>query len=123
MNHAADRRRVRQLDRVVNAAQSHSLDHGRLLLVESDRTFHERHLDALRVGLFRCFFRHIPSFSVAGPLASRHSATYLIADISSRSLPRNLATAAGDLRHSRPLNVARTTLCGFAEPSDLVSTL
>src|SRR5688572_6560620 len=108
VNHAADRIGVGQLNRVVDAAQTHPLDDRRLLLVESDRALDERHLDALRLRRFlRCFFRH----------------NYLIAAISSRSLPRSRATAAGDLRHSSPLKVARTTLCGFAEPSDLVSTL
>src|SRR5215213_714742 len=93
---------------MVDPAQTHPLDDRRLLLVESDRALDERYLDALRLGRFlRCSFCH----------------GYLIADISSRSLPRRRASAAGDLRHSSPLNVARTTLCGLAEPSDLVSTL
>src|SRR5687767_2890480 len=110
VNHAARRRRIRQLDRVIQSAQPHALDNRRLLFVESDGTLHERHLEALRFGGFlRCFFGH--------------KIRQLFDDISSTSLPRSRATAAGSLRHSRPLNVARTTLCGFAEPSDLVSTL
>src|SRR5687767_2056410 len=63
------------------------------------------------------------SLRLRGPVAPRRFATYLSDAISSRSLPRSRATAAGDLRHSSPLKVARTTLCGLAEPSDLVSTL
>ena len=38
------------------------------------------------------------------------------------SLPRSRATIAGSFSDIRPLNVARTTLCGLADPSDLVST-
>src|SRR5260221_4572694 len=36
------------------------------------------------------------------------------------SLPRRRAIDAGFLSASRPATVARTTLCGFADPSDLV---
>ena len=52
-----------------------------------------------------------------------------ITNIMTKSLgsanPHNVvrATVAGSFSDTRPLNVARTTLCGFAEPSDLVSTV
>src|SRR4051794_29359438 len=39
---------------------------------------------------------------------------------SARSLPRRRAISVGSFSASRPATVARTTLCGFAEPSDLV---
>src|SRR5687767_2620314 len=42
--------------------------------------------------------------------------------MSASSLPRIRATRAGSFNPIRPANVARTTLCGFAEPSYLVST-
>src|SRR3954447_9190443 len=39
---------------------------------------------------------------------------------SARSLPRSRAISVGSFSASRPAIVARTTLCGLAEPSDLV---
>ena len=81
-----------------------------LLPVESDRALHERHLDALRVGRFlRCFF----SPYMVNP-DRRHLFEVLAAQ------PRD---PAGTFSDSSPLKVARTTLCGLADPSDLVSTL
>ena len=41
---------------------------------------------------------------------------------SANSLPRMRATKAGSFKPMRPAKVARTTLCGLAEPSDFVST-
>src|SRR5688500_2074981 len=52
---------------------------------------------------FTAFFAIYRYVLGLGPLAPRRIATYLIAAISSRSLPRRRATAAGDLRHSSPL--------------------
>ena len=42
-------------------------------------------------------------------------------DVSS-SLPRSFRTARGSFSPASPANVARTTLCEFADPSDFVST-
>src|SRR5688500_712790 len=57
-------------------------------------------------------------FAMYSVLSSRRYAP----TISASSLPRIRATRAGSFNPIRPANVARTTLCGFAEPSDLVST-
>src|SRR5688500_15220505 len=57
-------------------------------------------------------------FDMYSVLSSRRYAP----TISASSLPRIRATRAGSFNPIRPANVARTTLCGFAEPSDLVST-
>src|SRR5688500_2894080 len=89
MNHAANRRRVGELNRVVDAAQSHALDDRGLLAIEPDRALDEPYLylsrgpntrsPALACGgpfaprrsrrnvsalgrFLRCFFRHMPSF-------------------------------------------------------------
>ena len=43
--------------------------------------------------------------------------------MSARSLPRSRAISPGSLSMSSPAIVARTTLCGFADPSDLVMML
>ena len=74
-------------------------------LVEADRALDERDLDALAVR--------------SALLASRlsHCATAV-----SSSLPRSRRTKAGSLSSLSAWNVARTTLCGFADPIDLVST-
>src|SRR5687768_4096507 len=104
VNHAARRRRVHQFDAAVDPAQPHALRRRRLRPVEADDALDERDLQLLRrVSL--------------GSLLGHYTPT-----ISASSLPRMRATKAGSLSPIRPLNVARTTLCGFAEPSDFVST-
>src|SRR5688572_24772696 len=104
VNHPARRRRVRQLHAVVDPAQTHALNRLGLRLVEPDRALAERDRQALRrVG--------------AGSFLGHHAPT-----ISPSSLPRMRATKPGSFRSMRPANVARTTLCGLAEPSDFVST-
>jgi hypothetical protein len=56
MNHAANRRRVLELNRVVDPAQTHAFDDVGLFR-SNPIAFHERHLDALRVGdFFAAFF-------------------------------------------------------------------
>src|SRR5215216_3527799 len=104
-NHAARLGRVGQFHRVADAAQAHPFHRLALRLVEPDRAPHQRDLQLLRGGLRRCLLGH--------DYAPTSSAS---------SLPRQRATSAGSFRSISPLNVARTTLCGFAEPSDLVST-
>src|SRR4029453_19386702 len=105
MNHAARLRRVRQLHGVIDASKSHPGDRLALRAVETDRASHQRHLHALGR-------RGLPTL-----LGHRYAPTS-----SDSSLPRNRATCAGSLRSINPANVARTTLCGFADPSDFVST-
>src|SRR5215216_3499595 len=104
-NHAARLGRVGQFHRVADAAQAHPFHRLALRLVEPDRAPHQRDLQLLRGGLRRCLLGH--------DYAPTSSAS---------SLPRQRATSAGSFRSISPLNVARTTLCGFAEPSDFVST-
>src|SRR4029453_9184666 len=110
-NHPAHRVVVGQLHAVADATESQALDHRRLVLVEPDGAANLRDLHALRVaaGLLRSF-RHgyapVVTASAAG----------------SSSLPRSRRTAAGSRSMPRPVNVARTTLCEFADPIDLVST-
>src|SRR5438477_1024809 len=105
VNHAARLRCVRQLHRVADAAQPHPLHGQPLGLVEPDRAPQERHFQFLRGCLRRWFLGHDYA-----PTSS------------DSSLPRYRATSAGSFRSISPWNVARTTLCGFADPSDFVST-
>src|SRR3954469_6232920 len=107
VDHAARRRRVLQLDRVADPPQPESADDGRLVVLEADRALDQGDLDrrALRV---RSLIRHNP---------------HAFASANSSSLPRSRWTTIGSLSVARPVNVARTTLWGFAEPSDLVKIL
>src|SRR5262249_19234627 len=102
-NQPAGARRVRYLDRMADAPQPQPTQRERLLLVEADTAADLCHRESL--GFCLCSFRHGYAFS------------------SSKSLPRNRATAAGSRSSLSATNVARTTLCGLAEPIDLVSTL
>src|SRR5688572_3664712 len=104
VNHPACRRRVRQLDAVVDPAQTHPLNSLRLRLVEPDGALAERDRQALR---------RFAAVSFLGHHAPTSSAS---------SLPRMRATNPGSFRSMRPAKVARTTLCGLADPSDFVST-
>src|SRR5678809_1039052 len=94
-NHSTRFRRVGQLHRVADAAQSHALDRLSLCLVEPDRAPQKRDLQLLRGGLWCRFLRH------------RYAPTS-----SASSLPRYRATSAGSFSSIKPWNVARTTLCG-----------
>src|SRR6187551_1510613 len=105
MDHAARLGRICQLHRVVEASEPQTGHRLVLRPVEANRALHERDLEALAARLLCCLLSH------------RYAPTS-----SASSLPRNRATCAGSFRPIRPANVARTTLCGFAEPSDLVST-
>src|SRR5262245_29699285 len=105
VNHAARRRRIRKLHGVIETAQPHAGHRLALSTVESDRAPHKRDLHALRTRRLRTLLGH------------RYAPTS-----SASSLPRNRATCDGSLRSIKPANVARTTLYGFADPSDFVST-
>ena len=94
-----------QLHRVPDPAQAHALHHARLVAVEADRALHERDLQLLPVG------RRGPFASILG-----------IDGLFLFFLPAQPADHLRILQPGSPANVARTTLCGFAEPSDLVST-
>src|SRR5262245_52877179 len=105
-DHSTRLGRVRQLHGMANTAEAHSLDRLALCLVEADRAPKKRDLQHLLRGALRCcLFRH-----------------HYAPTSSPSSLPRCRATSDGSFRSIRPWNVARTTLCGFAEPSDFVST-
>src|SRR5690349_18679666 len=115
VDHAARFRRVWQLHRVPDAAQPHSLHGNPLRLVEADGTADQcdLHRFGSRSGLFL-----LGCLGCALLRGGHHYAP----TSSASSLPRYRATSDGSLRSINPLNVARTTLCGFADPSDLVST-
>src|SRR5262249_12552678 len=102
VDHSTYRRGVLQLHRVADAPQAETSDDVRLIALESDRAPEEPDL-------------HRRAFRV-GSLVRHDYAPAL--DISARSLPRSRAIAVGSFRVARPSNVARTTLCGFADPSD-----
>src|SRR6476660_5821051 len=105
VDHPANRRCVLQLHRVVEAAEAEPLHDRGLIILEPNRALDERHLHhaALRIG---SMVRHIPYARARAK--------------SSRSLPRRRAIITGSFSVARPVKVARTTLCGFALPSDLV---
>src|SRR5437867_815985 len=109
VNHPARFRRVLQLHRVADAPQPEAADDGELLTVEPHRADLQRHLDDSA-------FRAIGSLICHKP--------YAVARVRSPiSLPRSRASSAGSLSESSPAIVARTTLCGFADPSDFVMML
>src|ERR1041385_3341790 len=89
--------------------ESQSLDDGGLLLPKTDCALHELHCHAFGFSLLLSRFL-------------RHDLYSVDAMRSAMSLPRSRATVTGSFSARRPLNVARTTLCGLAEPRDLVST-
>src|SRR3974390_2052292 len=97
IHHAADGRRVLTFDDLVEPCDTHSLDHGLVLLGRTDLRRVVLDLDGL---LGRCC--HVQSSSTVLPRS---------AAISLRS--RNPRSAA---------KVALITLCGLAVPNDLVST-
>src|SRR5690349_21106071 len=105
VDHAARLGRVRKLHGVIDPPQSHAGHRLRLRPVEPDRASDERDLHALA------------SRRLCTLLGHRYAPTS-----SASSLPRNRATCAGSFRSISPAKVARTTLCGLADPSDLVST-
>src|SRR4051812_5813626 len=113
-NHSTRFRRVRQLHSVSNAAQPHPFDRLALGLVEPDGAPQERDLQFFSGG-FLCGL-------TARRLCCRLLCHGYTPTSSASSLPRYRATSAGSFKSMRPWNVARTTLCGFADPSDLVST-
>src|SRR5262249_13493756 len=105
-DHAPCFRRIGQLNGMPDAAKAHSFHRLSLCLVEADWASDES--DSQLFGhraLLRRLFRH------------RYAPTS-----SASSLPRYRATSDGSLRSMSPWNVARTTLCGLADPSDFVST-
>src|SRR3990172_662243 len=108
VNHPTRGRRVFEFDGVPDAAQAEATHDQQLLAIEPDRTLLERHLDggAFGISSLICHLSHA-----------------LVLPNSSRVLPRSRATVPGSLSAARPAMVARTTLCGFAHPSDLVSIL
>src|ERR1041384_5363545 len=105
VDHPTRFRRVRQFHRMADATESHALHGQPLGPVEPDGAPQERHFQFLR-GCLRSWF-----------LGHDYAPTS-----SASSLPRYRATSDGSFRSISPLKVARTTLCGFADPSDLVST-
>src|SRR6185369_16535267 len=115
VDHAARFRRVRQFHRVPNAAQPHALHGNPLRLVEANRAADQCHLQ-LSAGRYGLLLLGAPGCAL---LCGGH---HYAPNSSASSLPRYRATSAGSFRSISPLNVARTTLCGFGDPSDLVST-
>src|SRR3954462_6174222 len=112
-DHAPRRRRVLQLDAVTNPSQPHAFDRRGLGLVETDRASDERDANLWSCSLLGCLLRHdryplLPRAAARSPGCS--------------SLPRSWRTAAESFNPINPAKVARTTLCEFAEPMDLVST-
>src|ERR1700720_95000 len=105
VDHAARFGRVLQLHRVTDAAQPEAADDRELLTVEPDGAHRQRHLD----GSTFCI-RTLIGHKCYAPARTR----------SPISLPRSRASIPGSFSESSPAIVARTTLCGFADPSDLV---
>src|SRR5262245_781133 len=104
VDHPARRRSVLELHRVADAAKTEPANHGGLVVLEPDRALDERHLHRTALGV-RSVIRH-------GYAPARSN--------SASSLPRIRAIATGSFSECSPSNVARTTLCGLAEPSDFV---
>src|SRR5687767_5684059 len=100
VDHAARFWRVLQLHRVTDASKPKAPDDGRLVAVEADRADLQRHLHGAT-------FRIGSLIHMAGAPARASSPT---------SLPRSRASSPGSWSVSRPAIVARTTLCGFADP-------
>src|SRR5688572_4762362 len=126
VDHAARFRRVLQLHRLADAAQPEAPDNGRLIAVVPDRTHHQRHLDGPAFRRIRSLICHLLTWQVQRPAllplwSPAIPAGYAVARPRSlSSLPRNRASNPGSLSESSPAIVARTTLCGFADPSDFV---
>src|SRR5438132_4914290 len=93
VDHAAHRRRITELDDVVDALQAQAAHRIALRALAAPDALQETHLD-----LLHCV-------------------------ISSTVLPRRAAISAGVLMAFRPSSVARTTLYGLVEPKHLASTL
>src|SRR5438105_13057398 len=113
-NHSTRFRRVRQLHSVADAAQPHPFHRLALRPVEADRAPQECDLQFLR-GRLR-------SSLTSRSLRCRLFGHRYAPTSSASSLLRHRATSAGSFRSISPWNVARTTLCGLADPSDFVST-
>src|SRR5690348_14180583 len=92
VDHAADGRRVLELDGVADAPEAQAAHRCPMVLPRAPDALDERHLQFLRLG-----HRHV-------------------ARISSTVLPRLAAMSAGALIASSALIVARTTLYGFVGP-------
>src|SRR5207248_3001869 len=105
VDHASRRGRVLELDGVSDAPQTETLHNRSLRAVEPRGALHERHFDGAALGVSSMI---------------RHDRA---PESSSSSLPRRRAMNAGSFKPSSPAIVARTTLCGFADPSDLVRML
>src|SRR3954447_9422152 len=105
-DHPAGLGRVGYRHGVTNPPQPEALRDDALASVETDGTSDERHLERL---LLICHGRGLT-----------HRRLAVAAAISARSRPRSRATSTGALRSDKPVNVARTTLCGLADPSDFV---
>src|SRR5262245_47947126 len=130
VDHAAHGRRVLQHDRVADAAQAEPADHRLLVALESDRALDERHLHGAALAV--CSLVRHPGRSANAlrsmrrrprticPMERERSGERYALASSSISLPRSRASVTGSLSDDNPSNVARTTLCGFSEPSDFV---
>src|SRR5439155_1977060 len=136
VDHAARVGRVLALHRVANPPQPHAPHDGRLVVLEADRALDQGHLDRTRAFGIRALIGHFllcagapPPAPVPSPLTRLGLASsgcplserYPLKLVRSpSSLPRSRAISTGSVSDPRPANVARTTLCGFAEPSDFV---
>src|SRR3954469_20236989 len=120
VNEAARLGGVLQFDGVPDAAQAHAADHVALVPVEPDRAFQQRDLHGAAVLGIGSLISH--KCSRRGGRC-RAAVSALTGVRSARSLPRIRAIIAGSFSESSPAIVARTTLCGFADPSDLVMML
>src|SRR5438876_3633186 len=117
VNHATHRRRVLELHRVPDAPQPQAFHHRELVSVESDRTPAQADLHRARAFRIGSLIGHGLFLLCAFLLSLRHGVVHARSD---NSLPRIRASVAGSFSDPRPVNVARTTLCGFADPSDFV---
>src|SRR3954447_19488672 len=105
-DHPAGLGRVGYRHGVTNPPQPEALRDDALASVETDGTSDERHLERLLL--------------IWHGRGLTHRRLAVAAAISARSRPRSRATSTGSLSSDKPVNVARTTLCGLADPSDFV---
>src|SRR5262245_53312961 len=130
VDHAPHGRRVLQHDRVADPAQAEPADHRPLVALEPDRAFDERHLHGAALAV--CSLVRHPGRSATAlrsmrrrphticPMDRERSGERYALASSSISLPRSVPSVTGSLSYDNPSNVARTTLCGFADPRDFV---